>query len=159
MRQAEMQLWPLRRAPELVLEFWKHHGDAPVVPSTLSGHRNTCISWMLSSSLASTFFSTPSPRSKASSVVLSEVNPSFFRGSSTSEIQGQRSRVRPLETGTGEMALEGARNQSSGVGLRAACALSFNWNRTLEVGPALPTPAHHLRDRSQPCLLPQRWQK
>lgn len=46
--------------------------------------QGTCISWMLSSSLASTFFSTPSPRSKASSVVLSEVKPSFFRGSSTS---------------------------------------------------------------------------
>lgn len=45
----------------------------------------TWISCIVSSSLVSVFFSIPSPRSKASRVVLSDVNPSFFRGRSTSE--------------------------------------------------------------------------
>ena len=47
----------------------------------------TWISCIVSSSLVSVFFSIPSPRSWASRVVLSEVNPSFFRGRSTSEKQ------------------------------------------------------------------------
>lgn len=47
----------------------------------------TWISCIVSSSLVSVFFSIPSPRSKASRVVLSDVNPSFFRGRSTSEKQ------------------------------------------------------------------------
>jgi len=47
----------------------------------------TWISCIGSSSLVSIFFSIPSPRSKASSVVLSDVKPSFFRGRSTSDKQ------------------------------------------------------------------------
>lgn len=74
-------------------ESWRHHDHIRWHPPRQA--QNTCISWMLSSSLASTFFSTPSPRSKASRVVLSEVNPSFFRGSSTSKKQGRKSKVRP----------------------------------------------------------------
>lgn len=49
----------------------------------------TWISCIVSSSLVSIFFSIPSPRSKASRVVLSDVNPSFLRGRSTSEKQNK----------------------------------------------------------------------
>lgn len=123
-------------------------------------HRNTCISWMLSSSLVSTFFSTPSPRSKASRVVLSEVNPSFFRGSSTSEKQGQKSNVRPLKAGGTEgWPSRACRNQGSWVGLKSACVLSSWWNRNTGVRSSFSVSRSNPSDRVQPCLLPQRQQR
>ena len=136
--EAEAQPWPLRGRPELGLEFRKHDSDAWGPPPNLSRkHTNTCISWMFSSSLVSTFFSIPSPRSKASRVVLSEVNPSFFRGSSTSEKQGQESSVRPLETGekggTGRVALEGMREPQPPARIQDACDLSSGPNRNTGV--------------------------
>ena len=119
-------------------------------------HRNTCISWMLSSSLVSTFFSTPSPRSKASRVVLSEVNPSFFRGSSTSEKQGQKSNVRPLKQ-------EGQRGGPRGhAGTRApgwdssrpVCS-PLGGTGTLELGPAFPSPVQIPATESSPACCPK----
>lgn len=151
-----MPSWPWRGGPNLGLQFWRQGGDArghhlspsPLLPHK---HRNTCISWMFSSSLASTFFSTPSPRSKASRVVLSEVNPSFFRGSSTSE--NQKRSVSPLRTGgTGGGQAGTAASEDS---RRPACSPPGR-TQTLELGPAFPSPVPSLLARAQPCLLPQR---